>query len=242
MTRARSERSSIAMSAHSTAASRSTFASIRSASRWRCSARPFAPSAAQAGNASFAAATASSASRSPPRATSASGCASIGERSVKVASLATRSSADEVLRRDGDTGDVDPALTGRPAEGIVADVDGSWPPSTVSTAPLTSDASSESSQATIAATSSGRGPPGAARLRGERIRLLAVGAAALAELVHLLVRQRRPHPAGTDAVRTHAVRPVIECDARVSMDEPALDEQYASRARARHEARRPTRR
>ena len=39
MTRARSERRSMAMSRHSTAASRSTLASIRSASRRRCSAR-----------------------------------------------------------------------------------------------------------------------------------------------------------------------------------------------------------
>ena len=39
----RSERSSIAMSSHSTAAMRSTFASIRSASRRRCAARPAGP-------------------------------------------------------------------------------------------------------------------------------------------------------------------------------------------------------
>ena len=48
ITRARSERRSIAMSAHSTAASRSTFASIRSARRWRCAARPSGPSACPA--------------------------------------------------------------------------------------------------------------------------------------------------------------------------------------------------
>ena len=79
------------MSTHSTGASRSTLASIRSASRWRYSARPAAPRAAQAGNAAVAAATARSASRCPPRAISPSGCSSIGETSVNVLALATRS-------------------------------------------------------------------------------------------------------------------------------------------------------
>src|SRR5439155_17026424 len=69
---------------------RSTLASIRSARRWRCSPRPETPSAAQPGNAARAASTASSTSRSPPRATSASTCSSIGERSSKRASLGTR--------------------------------------------------------------------------------------------------------------------------------------------------------
>ena len=106
ITRARSERSSIAMSAHSTAASRSTFASIRSASRWRWSARPRAPSAAHAGNAAFAAATASSASRSPPR-------DDLGERlrvdgrDVDEGRVARDPlAADEVLGRDLDARDL----------------------------------------------------------------------------------------------------------------------------------------
>ena len=96
-----------------------------------------APSAAQAGNASVAAATASSASRSPPRATSAIGCASIGERSAKVASLATRSPPMKCS-----------VETSTPATSTRAHADafrtrssptstGEWPPSTASTAPLT---------------------------------------------------------------------------------------------------------
>ena len=78
------------MSAHSTSASRSMFASMRSASRCRCSARPAGPSAAQAGNASCAARTAWSTSSSPARATSSSTDPSIGEIVSKLRSLATR--------------------------------------------------------------------------------------------------------------------------------------------------------
>src|SRR4249920_3563391 len=89
MTRARSERSSIAMSRHSTVASRSMLASIRSASRRRYGPRPAGPSAAQAGKASAATATAVSTSASPARATSASTLSSMGERSSNRSSLAT---------------------------------------------------------------------------------------------------------------------------------------------------------
>ena len=107
ITRARSERRSIAMSAHSTAASRSTFASIRSARRWRCAARPSGPSPAQPGNASVAAATARSASRSPPRATSAIGSASIGDEVDERLGARDALAADEVVGRDLDAGNLD---------------------------------------------------------------------------------------------------------------------------------------
>ncbi len=78
------------MSVHSTIASSSVCASITSARRWRWTARPAGPSAAQSGKASAAAATARSASRSPPRAISPSGRSSIGEMSVNVSALETR--------------------------------------------------------------------------------------------------------------------------------------------------------
>ena len=88
------------MSRHSTGAIRSTFASIRSASRLRWTARPAAPSAAQAGNASTAALTARSAVSASPRETSASSDQSSGERSSNVAGARHAAAADVVV--DGD--------------------------------------------------------------------------------------------------------------------------------------------
>ena len=91
MTRSREASRSEPLSSVSTAASVSTFSSIRSASRKRCSARPSGPRAAQAGNAWRAASTAASTSARPPRAMSARGLSSIGERSANDSTDPTRS-------------------------------------------------------------------------------------------------------------------------------------------------------
>ena len=87
------------MSAHSTAASRSTSASIRSASRCRYGARPAGPSAAQRGRRR-----APRARRGRPRPRRrapppASGRPSIGERSAKRSRLGDALAADEVVGR-----------------------------------------------------------------------------------------------------------------------------------------------
>ena len=103
------------MSSHSTVARRSTFASIRSARRWRYGARPPGPRAAQPGKASCAARTARSTSSAPARETAASRRWSIGEMSSKRSVARQPLAADEVVGRDGDAGDVDPVAGGRDA-------------------------------------------------------------------------------------------------------------------------------
>ena len=96
------DRSSAPLSRVSTTASSSARLSMPSAIRCRMSARSSRGSAAQPGNACWAAATARSTSAAPPAATSASGCSSMGEMSVKVRAEATRCAADPVPGIDRD--------------------------------------------------------------------------------------------------------------------------------------------
>ena len=79
----RCERSSAPLSAVSTAASSAARASMPSAIACSTAARSFGGVADQPPNAWPAARTAAATSASPPRATSASGCSSMGDRSVK---------------------------------------------------------------------------------------------------------------------------------------------------------------
>ena len=150
------------------------------------------------------------------------------------ASLATRSPPMKCSVETSTPATSTARSSGRPAEGIAPTSTTVRPPSTGSTAPLTPDASSESSQATIAATSSGVVGPS-----GRRVDEASAYASSRsvpsprAELLHLVVHHRRPHPAGAYAVRTHAGRPVIDCDALRQMASPALEAQYASTALAR---------
>ena len=201
------------MSAHSTAASRSTFASIRSASRCIASARPAAPSAAQPGNASAAAETARSASCSPPRATSASGRASIGLRSTNVAPLPTRSppmkcsvetstpaTSVRLIREpaERDRRDVDRRVAAVDRQHRAVDVGG-----------LVGEEPRDRRRHLVRRRRSAQRDVHEAGL----VRRVAVRPEPLAERGHLPVGHRRPHPARRDAVRAHALGAVVDREA-----------------------------
>ena len=141
--------------------------------------------------------------------------------------------ADEVVGRDGDAGHGrhDANTTALGSTTVL-------PPSIAITAPVVNPASSEASQATAAAISSGVAGTAEWHRRGdEAVRAFAVGPAQLGELVHLLVGHRRPHPARADAVRAHAERPVVERDALRQHDQPCLGRAVGGRARRRAQPR-----
>ena len=142
------------MSAHSTAASRSTFASIRSASRCITSARPGGaergPGGERVGRRRQRELCLPLAAPRDLGERLAVDRAQVGERRVATDPLA----ADEVLGRDLDPGDRRRAHAEALPKATVATSTGVWPPSTGRIAPLTYEASSETSQATVAATSS----------------------------------------------------------------------------------------
>ena len=121
---------------------------------------------------------------------------------------------DEVVRRDLDTGHGDPLGHATPSNARAPASTVVTPPSTGITAPLTYEASSESSHATVPAISAGE----LGRRDGTSAVALAYASsreppAPARERVHRAVGHRRPNPARADAVRPQARRAVVDCDA-----------------------------